>query len=58
MLWLIPDWMNATLMTHVGAHYAGILGTAFEPLIQNLPTMLVLWLICWWMYRHKIFLRI
>ena len=58
MLWLIPDWINATLMTHFGEHYAGFLGTAFEPLLQNLSTMLILWLICWWLYRQRVFIRI
>ncbi len=58
MLWLIPGWIHGTLMIHVGEHYAGFLGPAFEPLIQNLVTALLLWLICWWMYRKKIFLRI
>jgi len=58
MLWLIPGWINATLMTHLGEHYAGFFGEGFEPLLQNLATMFVLWLICWWMFRNKIFLRI
>ena len=58
MLWLIPGWINGTLMIHLGEHYAGFLGEVFEPLLQNLATMIVLWLICWWMYRNKIFLRI
>ena len=58
MLWLIPGWINATLVTHLGEHYAGFFGHAFEPLIQNLATMVILWLICFWMYRNKIFIRI
>ena len=58
MLWLVPSWIHGTLMIHLGAHYAGFFGAGFEPLIQNLATALVLWLICFWMYRKKIFLRI
>jgi predicted acyltransferase len=27
-------------------------------LLQGLLTLLVLWLICFWMYRHRIFIKI
>lgn len=58
MIWLIPGWINGTLQTHLGQNYAAFLGDGVEPLVQNLATMLVLWSICWWMFRNRIFLRI
>jgi len=58
MIWLIPNWIGITLHTHLGENYASFLGKGFEPLMQNLATMLVLWSICWWMYLKRIFLRI
>jgi len=58
MIWLIPGWIDATLQTHLDSGYAGFFGPAFEPLMQNLIVGLILWSICWWMYRRGIFLRI
>jgi heparan-alpha-glucosaminide N-acetyltransferase len=34
------------------------LNNTFGPLTQTAAVLLVLWLICWWMYRRGIFLRI
>lgn len=58
MIWLLPEWINKTFQTHLGEHYAGFLGTPCESLMQNLICGLVLWLIAFWMWRKKIFLRI
>ena len=58
MLGLIPSWIHGTLSTHLGAGYGKFLGAGLEKLGQNLVCMLLLWLICFWMYRRKIFLRI
>jgi predicted acyltransferase len=58
MLWLIPYWMHETIRTHFGEGYGGLFGEAFAPLVQNLIVGACLWLICFWMYRRKIFLRI
>ena len=35
-----------------------LFGGAFGPLAQSLSVLFVLWLICLWMYRRRIFLRI
>ena len=58
MLWLMSGWVNETLQKHLGEGYAGFFGPGLEPLMQNLANGVVLWLICFWMYKRKIFLRI
>ncbi len=50
--------VDATLQKHLGENYAGFLGAGFEPLLKNLANGVILWLVCFWMYRRKIFLRI
>ena len=35
-----------------------VLGEPYEPLLHGAAVLLVLWLILFWMYRRKIFLRI
>lgn len=35
-----------------------VLGTPYESLLGGLAVMLTFWLVLYWMYRRKIFLRI
>jgi predicted acyltransferase len=35
-----------------------IAGPAYKPLLLGLAVLLVEWLLLWWMFRRKIFLRI
>lgn len=58
MVWLIPGWVNETLQTHFGEHYAGFFGVPYEHMLQNLICGMVLWLVALWMWRNRIFLRI
>jgi heparan-alpha-glucosaminide N-acetyltransferase len=51
-------WVDATLQKHLGENYAAFLGKGFESLLKNLANGVILWLVCFWMYRRKIFLRI
>jgi heparan-alpha-glucosaminide N-acetyltransferase len=52
---LLPGWIVQTLRTHLGQNiFTGTWGMT----IQRCAVLVVLWLICWWMYRRKIFLRI
>ncbi|HWX20313.1 MAG TPA: DUF5009 domain-containing protein [Candidatus Binatia bacterium] len=46
------------LKTHLGASAFEVLGAAYQPLLQGTAVLLVLWLLLFWMYRRKIFLRI
>jgi predicted acyltransferase len=52
---LLPGWITGTLKTHLGPHvFDGTYGLVW----QRCSVLAVLWLVCWWMYRRKIFLRI
>ena len=55
---LLKPWTATTLKTHLGADLFQILGSANAPAVQATLTGLVFWLICLWMYRRRIFLRI
>ncbi len=43
---------------HLGAHAFAFLGAGLEPLLRGLAVLLVYWLMLYWMYRRKLFLRI
>lgn len=48
-----------TLFRHLpGPLYAAFLGPGLEPLLRGAATLTVYWLILYWMYRRKLFLRI
>jgi heparan-alpha-glucosaminide N-acetyltransferase len=58
MSWTIEHFVSSALRRHLGAAPFAILGPPFEPVLLGASTLLVFWLILFWMYRRKIFLRI
>jgi predicted acyltransferase len=44
--------------THLGHEPFQIWGPAYEPLVVGAATLLVYWLILWWLYRKQIFIRV
>ena len=55
---LIPGFALETLKTHLGQGFFKLFGAPYEPLFQSAAVLLVLWLLLFWMYRRKLFLRI
>ena len=43
---------------NLGPHIFAIFGTGLEPFFQGAAVLLVFWLILYWMYRRKLFLRV
>ncbi|MDB6108444.1 MAG: Protein of unknown function transrane [Pedosphaera sp.] len=43
---------------HFGSGIFNLLGVAYAPVVEMLLMLVVLWLICWWMYRRRLFLKI
>jgi predicted acyltransferase len=58
MAHLFEYFIRDALHRHLGAGTFTALGESYEPLLQGAAVLLVLWLILFWMYRRKIFLRI
>ncbi len=46
------------LSIHLGHAPFQALGEAYEPLLHGAAVLLVFWLVLWWMYRHRVFVRI
>lgn len=55
---LIDSFIRSSLLTHMGHAPFLIFGKAFETFLLGAASLLVLWLMLFWMYRRKIFLRI
>ena len=55
---LFEDFVSGSLATHFGKGIYQVLGHPFEPLVHGGLVLLIFWLILYWMYRRKLFLRI
>jgi predicted acyltransferase len=55
---LLPDFLVSSFRIHLGAGAFAIAGNALQPLLEGAAMLLVYWLILFWMYRKKLFLRI
>jgi predicted acyltransferase len=58
MSWTIEDFVSSAMVRHLGAAPFAIFGAPFEPVLKGLGVLIAFWLILFWMYRRKIFLRI
>jgi heparan-alpha-glucosaminide N-acetyltransferase len=52
---LMKSWISKTLQIHMGSLW---LDGTYGPIVEQCAILLVLWLICLWMYRRGVFLRI
>ncbi len=55
---LIHHFTVSNIQTHLGQNIFGIAGAGYAPLVEGIAVLAVFWLILFWMYRRKLFLRI
>ena len=58
MAHLFERFILDSLRIHLGPHAFAFFGTPLEPLMRGAAVLLVYWLMLFWMYRRKLFLRI
>ncbi len=58
MAGLWEGFIARNLTIHLGKEPFAVFGRPYEPLTHGAAVLLVLWLILYWMYRRKLFLRI
>jgi predicted acyltransferase len=58
MDWFCPGFVRDALKRHFGGGLFQIFGAPYTPFVHGACVVFVLWLILFWMYRRKIFLRI
>jgi predicted acyltransferase len=56
--WLFVGFFMEALPRHLGKRVFELFGDIYQPLLLGAAVMLTEWLILWWMYRRKIFLRV
>ncbi len=55
---LFDAFIAKNLLTHLGADFFKTLGPAYQPLLHGGATLCVMWLLLFWMWRRKLFLKI
>lgn len=55
---LLRDFVVESFRIHLGPHAFQFFGTGLEPLMLGAAVLFAYWLILFWMYRRKIFLKI
>ena len=55
-LW--DTFVKKTLYEWLGAGFFNLFGSIYAPIMEMVMLLLVLWLICYWMYRRKLFLKV
>lgn len=55
---LFEDFIASSFRIHLGAGLFEVFGSALQPFVQGAAILLTYWLILFWMYRRKLFLKI
>jgi heparan-alpha-glucosaminide N-acetyltransferase len=55
---LFEDFIVSSFKTHLGANVFGVFGAGLQPFVQGAAVLAIYWLMLFWMYRRKLFLRI
>jgi predicted acyltransferase len=58
MSWTLEEPITRALIRHFGTAPFAVLGPPFEPVLRGAAVVAVFWLVLWWMYRRRIFVRI
>ena len=55
---LFERFVYSSLRIHLGPDAFRVFGSGLEPFLQGCAVLLTYWLILYWMYRRKLFLKI
>ena len=55
---LFEDFVESSFRIHLGTRFLNLFGSALEPAFLGFLSLAVYWLILFWMYRKRVFIRI
>jgi heparan-alpha-glucosaminide N-acetyltransferase len=55
---LFVEFLFKALPLHLGRHSFEAFGALYEPFVLGATVLRIEWLILWWMYQRRIFLRV
>jgi predicted acyltransferase len=50
--------ISSTLHTHLGQNFDQVFGKVYSPLLNGFAVLFIMWLILFWMYKKRIFIKI
>jgi predicted acyltransferase len=56
--WTVEDFISEAVVRHVGRAPFLMFGPPFEPVLRGMAVLVIFWVVLYWMYRRKIFLKI
>jgi len=54
----LENFITTSFRIHLGPNFFGFLGTGLQPLMEGAAVLLCYWLVLFWMYRKKLFLKV
>jgi predicted acyltransferase len=58
MTWVTAEWLLGVLRTHLGTAPLALFGEPFVPLFETVAVGFLLWGVCWWMDRNRVYIRL
>jgi predicted acyltransferase len=55
---LMEEFIIGALHTNLGPHFFAFLGSGLEPFLEGAAVLFCYWMVLYWMYRRKLFLKI
>lgn len=55
---LFEDFIRSSFRIHLGPNFFRVFGDGLQPLLEGAAVLAVYWLILFWMYRRKLFLKV
>jgi hypothetical protein len=55
---LFENFIQSSLRTNLGQRWYDVFGTGAGPFVEGALILTIFWLILFWMYRRKLFLKI
>jgi predicted acyltransferase len=55
---LFEAFLESSLRIHLGASFFQFGGAGLEPFFRGAAILLCYWLLLWWMYRRRLFLKV
>ena len=54
----LRSFISSSLHTHLGQDYDKIFGAAYATVVNGILVLLIMWLILYWMYKKRVFIKI
>jgi predicted acyltransferase len=58
VMYLLAAFLDGWMRRALNTHFAFLFGGMFGPVVESVAVLVVFWLVCWWMYRRRVFVKV